>query len=124
MLKKTCLTAAAVGTAAAAAEGFVCSLLLKNIGALLTAAGETGAAEIFSALGSARRLWSLPVFILTAAAIGASAAAGRKRPAMYILTAFACIFGLVAQLLCIRVNGVPVYSAVGVIIDISAAGML
>ena len=124
MLKKSLLAGAVAGAAAAAAEGLICTLLIKNIGALLNAAGQSGAAEIFSALGRAELAWSLPAFILTALAIGASAAAGRKRPAMYVLTAAACIVGLAAQLFCMRVNGVPVYCAVGVIIDISAAGLL
>lgn len=117
----------AVGISAALADIAAAAAMMRNTGKILRLTGNTKAAEIFSALGSARIDGSVIVFILTALAVGLSVSAlfrGKRIAARVVLIIAACAAGVIGTLLCLRVNGVPVYTAVGVILDIAASGLL
>lgn len=117
----------AVGISAALADIAAAAAMMRNAGKILRLTGNTKAAEIFSALGSARIDGSVIVFILTALAVGLSVSAlfrGKRIAVRVVLIFAACAAGFIGTLLCLRVNGVPVYTAVGVIPDIAASGLL
>lgn len=117
----------AVGISAALADIAAAAAMMRNTGKILRLTGNTKVAEIFSALGSARIDGSVIVFILTALAVGLSVSAlfrGKRISVRIVLIFAACAAGFIGTLLCLRVNGVPVYTAVGVILDIAASGLL
>lgn len=121
------ITGAAVGVTAALTDIAVASAVMMNIGKILRSAGEERAAEIFSALGRARINGSAIVFVLTALVVGLSVLTlfrWKRTAVCVVLIVAACAVGFVGTLLCLRVNGVPVYTAVGVILDIAASGLL
>ena len=117
----------AVGISVALANIAAAAAMMRNTGKILRLTGNTKVAEIFSALGSARIDGSVIVFILTALAVGLSVSAlfrGKRIAVRIVLIFAACAAGFIGTLLCLMVNGVPVYTAVGVILDIAASGLL
>lgn len=127
MIRREVVAGTAVGISAALADIAAAAAMMRNTGKILRLTGNTKAAEIFSALGSARIDGSVIVFILTALAVGLSVSAlfrGKRIAARVVLIIAACAAGFIGTLLCLRVNGVPVYTAVGVILDIAASGLL
>lgn len=118
---------AVVGVSVALAEVLTASAVLRSSGKLLDLLGEDRAAEIFSSLDGAGIRGSVVVFVLSALAVGLAVSAllaGKKRALCVSLVVVSCVLGSIGTLLCLRVNGVPVYTAVGVVLDIAASGLL
>lgn len=127
MTKRDYLLGASVGLGVSLAEALLSALLLRNAGRLLSLAGEAQLGEIFSALKYAGLFASPIIFLLSASALAACVILqrhGRHMRLMAALTALVSLAGLFGTLICMRVNGVPVYCALGVISDIAASGIL
>lgn len=126
MNRRKYIIGAAIGAFVAACDAVLSVLLLKKLGVILVRLGEDTLGEIFSALGEADIVVSPWIFLLTALAVGGGAllSVRKNRGVGIAVIILACLAGLCGTLLCTRVNGVPVYMAIKVVLDITASGIL